>query len=323
MITIMSRLVVWGLGGHAVKNILPALFKMTNISLYGVCSRDTKIVEQCSNRFKCNHWTDAAAMLADPNVDVVYLATPIGLHALQGQQILEAGKHLWCEKSFTANINDTKNLLSLAEKNNLVVAESFMYLDHPHFFRIQRVVQEQEMGQIKSVYCRFGIPFLNKPGFRNDLKLSGGAFWDVGSYTISAVLALFPTKTWQVIYSERLFKDPVDIDCEGRSIVRFDGGITAYLEWHIGVAYKNELNILAEKGSLQTDKIFSKSSDYMPAIIFSDQNGVKSEELVAQSNHFVNMLHRFVGLLESNKKAVKERQAILNRATLLNEIAEF
>lgn len=87
------RIGVWGLGRHATNNILPALALMNEFMLYGVCSRNTDTVFRTAEQWNCKAWTDAAQMLSDSHLDIVYLATPIGLHAEQGTQVLEAKKH--------------------------------------------------------------------------------------------------------------------------------------------------------------------------------------------------------------------------------------
>ena len=79
------RLVVWGLGPHAIKNILPAINALDTLSLYGICSRTELVVTDCAKRLECKSWTNPVQMLEDPLVDVVYLATPIGLHSTHGK----------------------------------------------------------------------------------------------------------------------------------------------------------------------------------------------------------------------------------------------
>ena len=163
-------------------------------------------------------------MLENPQVDVVYIATPIGIHAQQTIQALESGKHVWCEKPLTCNYKDTKSLISLAKKNNLMLVETFMYLYHPQFRKVQNYINDKDNGQIHSVICRFGIPELDKPGFRYNADLCGGALWDIASYNVSAVVALFSGQNVKVLFSEVLSKENSIVDTEGRALLRFSQG---------------------------------------------------------------------------------------------------
>ena len=85
-------------------------------------------------------------------------------------------------------------------------------------------------------------------------------------------------------------------------MLRFSKGITAYLEWGVGVAYKNELDVWAEDGSFFTEKIFSKPKNYEPKYFVSDLNGNVNLEHGEQSEQFEQMFHNFVKLIGDEKK---------------------
>ena len=312
---------VWGLGNHAINRILPALASVDEVKLVGVCSRNRRVVDECAKQWKCDGWISPSEMLNCDNVDVVYISTPIGIHFSLSEQALKAGKHVWCEKPLTCAYEETKFLVSLAEKVNKGLTESFMYLHHSQFLRVKQFIDESK--QVHSVICRFGIPALANPGFRNEPKLCGGALWDVASYTVSAVLALFPNQKVEILFSEVQQKEDSPVDTEGRVLLRFSKGATAYLEWGVGVAYKNELDVWADNGSLFTDKIFSKPKDYKPKYYMRDLNGNVSVEHGEQSEQFVQMFHNFVQLIGDEQKIVAEREAILDRAKLMNDIVNF
>ena len=112
---------IWGLGRHAQNRILPSLSSLPQFSLIGVCSRTEKKVYDCSQKWKCLGWTDPIDMLNNNNVDIVYIATPIGVHFNLALQSLKAGKHVWCEKPLTCNYKETQILVHLAKKNKLML----------------------------------------------------------------------------------------------------------------------------------------------------------------------------------------------------------
>jgi dTDP-3,4-didehydro-2,6-dideoxy-alpha-D-glucose 3-reductase len=315
------NVVVWGLGNHAKNRILPALSTMDGIKLIGVCSRDSKIVEMCANQWHCHGWSDPEQMLSSSEVDVVYISTPIGTHFSLAKKALQAGKHVWCEKPLTCNYTDTQALTSLAEMTGKALTESFMYLYHPQFNKVKGFVYDSI--QIRSVTCRFGIPILLTPGFRNNPKLCGGAFWDVATYTTSALLSIFPDQRVEVLFAELLTKENSPVDNEGRAILRFDGGVTAYLEWGTGISYKNEIDLWGEDSSFFTDKIFSKPKDYQPQYRVYDLNGNESVEYGESCEQFIEMFRNFVRITNDKQKYTIEREIILQRAKLMNDIFNF
>ena len=77
-----------------------------------------------------------------------------------------------------------------------------MYLHHSQFREVKNIVKKKKLGKLHSIICRFGLPTLKNPGFRNNPMLCGGALWDLACYPVSAVLELLPDQQFQVLYSE-------------------------------------------------------------------------------------------------------------------------
>ena len=147
-----NKVAIWGLGKHALKNILPAVHITEGLEIYGVFSRNKEIVKECCKQWECRSWDTIDDMLSDPNLDIIYLATPTGLHYEHGLNVLQSNKHLWCEKPFTTNLEKTQNLIDISNKRNLSVCEGFMYLYHPQFIKLKEYIDKRELGKIKSIY---------------------------------------------------------------------------------------------------------------------------------------------------------------------------
>ncbi|MCS5622680.1 MAG: hypothetical protein NZ735_01790, partial [Candidatus Marinimicrobia bacterium] len=120
-----------------------------------------------------------------------------------------------------------------------------------------------------------------------------------------------------------LTKETSSVDNEGRAVLRFSKGITVYLEWGIGLAYKNEIDLWAEDGSFFTDKIFSKPKEYKPQYKIRDLNGIECLEDGEQSEQFIEMFYNFIEIMSSEQKTTAERKIILQRAQLMNDIVNF
>lgn len=313
---------VWGLGRHAINNILPAIRPANGLDLYGVCSRNPATVAECSVTWRCKGWTDPAEMLADADVDVVYVATPIGLHADHGKRVLGEGKHLWCEKPLASTLRNTLELLELSRASALSVCECHMYLHHPQFHQLRAILSAGRLGAILSVDSRFGIPELANPGFRNDRSLGGGALLDVGCYPISAVEALFPEQAKRVLFSRISSRPGSPVDTHGQAVIEISNGAVANLEWRTGAAYRNDLGIWGDTGTLFTDRIFSKPADYVPSFYLCDVTGHDSVESGRPGDHFVTMLENFRQMIGDRGAAESERGRIRGRAELLDQISQ-
>jgi NDP-hexose-3-ketoreductase len=314
------RVAVWGLGPHALKNILPALVRSPGLQLRGVSSRNRNVVASARERFGCTSWPDAAAMLSDQDVDVVYLSTPIGLHAAQGRAVLEAGHHLWCEKPLAASWEQAAELIGLSRDRSLTLAEGLMYLYHPQFRHLAEMISSGMLGAVQSITCRFGIPTLERPGFRTDPALGGGAFLDVGCYPVSAVLSLLPGADARVELAEVETAPGSRVDTSGRAILRFDAGVTANLEWRTHCAYRNEIDCWGSDASVSTERIFSKAEEYVPRFRVLDRQGREEYREGLAANHFVEMFAAFQHLVAHPDDAEHERRMIARRAQLMERI---
>jgi predicted dehydrogenase len=313
---------VWGLGPHAIKNILPALKVCPGIHLYGVCSRNSETVSKCALEFGCLGWSDSASMLEDSHVDVIYLSTPIGVHFIQGKAVLLANKHLWCEKPLAENLEQVLMLVNLSRERGLTLAEGFMYLYHSQFRYLQEVLHSEILGHVQSITCRFGIPPLVRPGFRVDPQVGGGAFLDVGSYPISAVTSFFPKLSPEVLFSEITSASGSRVDTTGRAILRYGNGVHVTLEWGINGSYRNEIDIWGSKGSVSSERFFSKPTDYSPRFRFLDLYGNESYKPGRPENHFLTMFTAFRKLMVDLVDAENERMIITRRAQLTDKIKQ-
>ena len=95
------------------------------------------------------------------------------------------------------------------------------------------------------------------------------------------------------------------------------------MEWGVGIAYKNEIDLWAKDGSFFTDKIFSKPKGYQPQYKIRDLNGNESVENGRQSEQFIDMFRHFLRIMHDKQQAAIERRSILQRAKLMNDIVNF
>jgi len=314
------RIAVWGLGPHAVRKILPAIAASPLVRLSGVCSRNAESVAAQARLWNCTGWTDVGAMLEDQEVDVVYVATPIGLHAEHGRCVLQAGKHLWCEKPLAMNLDATLDLLGMARRKRLSVCEALMYLYHPQFQQLRAYMTGGRLGTVLSAGSRFGIPKLEYASFRSDRSLGGGALFDLGCYPVSAIHALFPEHETRVVTSHVGTRAGSAVDTDGTTVLEVANGVTAHLEWRIDCAYRNELTLWGTEGSVSTHQIFSKPPTYVPEFELRDLRGVATVETGVAADHFAAMLDRFARVTNGTVDEHPEHTRIVQTARVMDEI---
>lgn len=126
------------------------------------------------------------SLYTDPEVDVVYVATPHPMHAANSIAALEAGKHVLVEKPFTINAAEARKIVNLAERKGLVALEAMWTRFLPHMIRIREIVASGTLGEIRSVVADHTQDLPDDPRHRlNAMDLGGGALLDLGIYPIS------------------------------------------------------------------------------------------------------------------------------------------
>ena len=130
------------------------------------------------------------ALIADPDLDAVYNPLPNGLHGRWTRAALAAGKHVLCEKPFTANAAEAREIAELAAKSDRVVMEGFHYCYHPLILRAEQIVASGELGKLERVEAAFCVLLPRFSDIRYDYSLAGGATMDVGCYAAHVVRTL-------------------------------------------------------------------------------------------------------------------------------------
>ncbi len=131
-----------------------------------------------------------AELLADPALDAVYIALPPSHHAEWAAAALAAGKHVLCEKPFTANAEEAAALARQASGGAPVLAEAFHNRYHPIVQRAQEIVLGGELGEVEQAQALFCMPMRRRRDIRLQYELAGGAMMDMGCYCVNLIRGL-------------------------------------------------------------------------------------------------------------------------------------
>mgnify|MGYP005944162459 CR=1 FL=1 len=130
---------------------------------YAVASRDLSRAQNLADKYGfCKAYGSYDEMLADPAVDLVYIATPHVFHASQIEQCLRAGKHVLCEKSFTINADQARRVTALAQKKGLLLAEAIWPRYMPMAKTLREFAASDKIGKIHSLTANLGYPVYHR-----------------------------------------------------------------------------------------------------------------------------------------------------------------
>ncbi len=172
-----------GAGRIARNRIAPGIHAAAHATLYAAASRELARAESVSPERAYDSYD---ALLRDPAVDAVYVATHNGLHKELSIAALRAGKHVICEKPLAINARDCEEMLRVAESSGRLLAEAFMYRHHPQIARAEELVRTGAIGDIMAVEASFRFPLTSPDDVRMNAEWGGGSLLDVGCYCVSA-----------------------------------------------------------------------------------------------------------------------------------------
>src|ERR1700742_3501495 len=162
------------------------------------------------------------ALLANPDIDAVYNPLPNGLHGKWTRAALAAGKHVLCEKPFTANADEAREIAELAAKSDRVGMEAIQYRYHPLTSRVEQIIASGELGKLELVDVALCVLIPNFSGNCYNYAFAGGALMDAGSYVVNMVRT-FGGSTPKVVAAQAKPRDP-QVDRAMTAELRFAGG---------------------------------------------------------------------------------------------------
>ena len=167
---------------------------------------------------------DYDKLIADPDLDAVYNPLPNGLHGRWTRAALDAGKHVLCEKPFTSNAAEAREIADQAAQSDRVVMEAFHYRYHPLALRVEEIVASGELGKLQHVDVTFCFPLRNFSDIRYNYSLAGGATMDAGCYAVHMVRT-FGRGNPEVVAAQAKLRDP-QVDRAMTAELRFADGHT-------------------------------------------------------------------------------------------------
>jgi predicted dehydrogenase len=190
------------------------------------------------------------ALIADPDLDAVYNPLPNGLHGRWTRAALAAGKHVLCEKPFTANAAEAREIADLAAKSDRVVMEAFHYRYHPLALRVEQIVASGELGKLERVEAALCFPLPKFSDIRYNYSLAGGATMDAGCYAVH-MARTFGGSTPEVVSAQAKLRDP-QIDRAMTAELLFCGGHTGRVRCSMWSSHLLQISasVVGDRGEL-------------------------------------------------------------------------
>jgi predicted dehydrogenase len=189
-------------------------------------------------------------LLADEDVDAVYIALPNALHADWSRRAVEAGKHVLCEKPLTDRPDAADELFDLAERRGTVLTEAFMYRHNPQTRRLEELVRDGAIGRLQLVRTSFTFLLEREPDVRLDPELGGGSVLDLGAYCISGARLLAGEP--EAVFGRQVL-GPTGVDELFTGSLAFAGGVHGLFDCGLRLPFRASLEAVGTEGSVVVD----------------------------------------------------------------------
>lgn len=243
----------WGFLSTANINdkLLPGAEASPELDVVAVASRDAGRAEAYARERGIERaYGSYEELLADPEIEAVYISLPNSMHVDWSVRALEAGKHVVCEKPLSRHPQDVERAFSAAEKAGRILMEAFMYRHNPQTKRLVELVADGAIGRLRLVRAAFSFPLDDASNVRLDAELEGGGLMDVGCYCVSGARLLAGEP--ESVYGEQVAAAS-GVDELFMGTLRFPDDVLAEIDCGLVLPVRDELEAIGEEGSIFLD----------------------------------------------------------------------
>jgi D-xylose 1-dehydrogenase (NADP+, D-xylono-1,5-lactone-forming) len=218
-------------------------------------------------------------LLADPEIEAVYISLPNSMHVEWSIRALEAGKHVLCEKPLSRHPEEVERAFDAAEGAGRILMEGFMYRHNPQTSRLVELVETGAIGRLRLVRAAFSFPLHDTTNVRLNAELEGGGLMDVGCYCVSGsrLLAGEPESA----YGEQVAAAS-GVDELFTGSLRFPNGVLAEIDCGLVLPVRDELEAIGEEGSIFLDDPWHCRK---PVLEVRKEDGIERIELEPEDSY--------------------------------------
>ena len=278
----MADAVKWGIISTADINrkVIPGAHASPKVELVGVASRDLQRAQTYAQEWEIPRaYGSYEDLLADPEIEAVYISLPNTMHCEWSIASVEAGKHVLCEKPMTRHTKEVEEAFDAADKAGRLLSEAFMYRHNPQTKRVKQLVEEGVIGELRVVRSVFSYGLYDEDNIRLRTDVEGGSLMDVGCYNVSGSRLVGGEP-------ERVFGEawygPSGTDWVFNGTLRFPGNVIGLFHCGTALPEQDKLEVIGSEGSLFLDDPWHCN---VPVIELRREGGVERIEIEREDSY--------------------------------------
>lgn len=251
----MKRKINWGiLGCAAIARVrtIPGLLQASNANLYAVASRGLEKAEKLRDEFQAEvAYGSYEELLADEQVEAVYIPLPNALHYEWVLKAAKAKKHILCEKPLALHAEEADEMFRVCEENNVILMEAFAFRHAPLAKKVKEIVDQGVIGNIKYIESHLTDMLTDMGNIRMNQKLGGGAFYDMACYNVCIINYLMNGKEPEYIKAFAELDEVYGVDVSNTALFLYDNGVQAASYSSLNSYARGYYAIVGEKGRIE------------------------------------------------------------------------
>lgn len=300
------RFGIIGAGGIADRRTIPGLLKCDKAELVAVMGPNAERTEHLRTKYNAKYaYTSEKELLKNPEIDVVYIASPVNMHLSQAKLAADYGKHILLEKPLALTAEEAQELLDYCDARNVRVAAGFMMRYGTCINAMKQAYESGKIGKLISVYAHFTCWYPTIPGSWRQKKAlgGGGALMDMGVHMIDLIHYVTGSKTCQVAAMHDTLAFTYEVEDSSNVLLRLENGALCTVQSNFSIpdeAAKWRFELFGTKGRLMGSEIIGQvDGGSVEALYVEDaggydaqQDGIKEANVQQLSGEFGDLYQR-------------------------------
>ncbi len=309
----------WGVLGAAdiaIRRVFPAIAGSTFNEVLAIASRDGDRARSVAavHGIPCSH-TSYDALLADPDIDAVYVPLPNALHAQWTIRAAEAGKHVLCEKPMAPTVAECRAMVAACRRHRVLFMEALMYRLHPQHALVRQLVQADAIGTPRLMEASFCVR-MNRPDsdIRFDAALGGGALLDLGVYAFDSIRFILGSDPARL--TGQLEIDGRGIDVNAAATLTLRNGMLATVAASFEAVGGGTYRVLGNRGWIRVHQAYSQREGVTARVTWDDGEREQEASFPLVDQHRLLFDAFAAALLDGVPPAIPDTAGIGNVAAI-------
>lgn len=290
----------WGIlstSNFAHEFMVPALHQCAGLKVLAVGSRDAGRAAAFAAEHNVPRVHESyEALLADPEIDVIYNPLPNHMHVEWSIKAARAGKHVLCEKPLALNAGEVEQLIAVQKETGVVIEEAFVVRHHPQWLRVRELVQSGRIGRLQAVQGWFFYNMIDPANYRSKPEMGGGGLFDIGVYPIVTARFVFGEEPVRVAAAINRHADH-GVDCLVSATLEFPSGM-ANIACGTQIAVHQRMAFFGSKGRIEVPDPFAQNPKREAHLIIGGEGDIwepadDTVETLPLVNQYVPQAERF------------------------------